>query len=94
MGRRRRHSNIIEGYPITEIELPKIKQTPTQLLSKMFETNSAISGGVVRRKKTYADKYIGGEVLKNEVQLKGFHMFSSGGQYVVICNSGDLKIVC
>jgi hypothetical protein len=28
------------------------------------------------------------------VKRKGFHLFETGDQYVIVCNDGDIRLVC
>lgn len=79
-------------FRITNIEYAK--QSPLQLMDKLFSAKIAKDGGVVRRNKRTADKIIGSELLKKEVIDRGYHMFESGGQYIIICNQGELKVIC
>jgi len=63
-------------------------------LNQIFHSKAAQSGGVVRRSVHWVDKEIGRDTFQLEVQRRGFHMIECGGQYVVICNSGGLRVIC
>jgi hypothetical protein len=40
------------------------------------------------------EQEIGRERLILEVRKRGFHLVEYGGQFIVICNSGHLQVIC
>ncbi|WP_284163309.1 N-(5'-phosphoribosyl)anthranilate isomerase [Frigidibacter sp. SD6-1] len=63
-------------------------------LGEIFTSQAARTGGVVRRAARDVDRRIGRQLFELEVRRRGFHLLECGGQYVVICTPGDLRIVC
>jgi len=61
---------------------------------QIFRAAAVGNGGVVRR--AVADVRLFGSVsfLKREVKRRKFHLLRAGDQFVVLCNPGDLRIVC
>ena len=62
-------------------------------LEKLFSVKSAEEGGVVRRSVRSVERDIGREVLAEAARARGFHLVECGGQFIVICNPGLLKVV-
>ena len=62
-------------------------------ISQIFESQSAQSGGIVRRKVASVIDYASVDLLYEEVRRRGFHMVESGDQFVIFCHDGDVKIV-
>lgn len=62
--------------------------------ARIFGAKSVQAGGVVRRKIRDVHREIGREALIAEVKARGFHLLECGDQYVIICNSGQLRVVC
>lgn len=73
----------------------KVTRVPTARtwISQIFSSQSARGGGIVRRKMASVIEYASVEMLRAEVIRRGFHMVESGDQFVIFCNTGDLKIV-
>lgn len=63
-------------------------------INAVFAAKAAQSGGVVRRSVYWVDREIRRKRFIDEVRRRGFHMVECGGQFVVICNGGGLKVVC
>jgi hypothetical protein len=39
-------------------------------------------------------KYASFKDLKHEVKRRGFHLLRTGDQYVILCHTGELRIIC
>ena len=63
------------------------------LFKTMFESKTAKSGGVIRRKISNIQKYSSTQLLISYVRKRGFHIIQTGDQYVIFCNPGDIKII-
>jgi len=63
-------------------------------LAQIFGANQVTKGGMVRRSIKSVKKLISEEVLKAEVEKRGFHLLIVGPQYVVLCNKGSLSVLC
>ncbi len=61
---------------------------------QIFNAQAARNGGVVRRKISSVRRFASDAELENEVKIRGFHMVVSGDQYVILCNTGQFKLVC
>ena len=62
-------------------------------IARLFDAKTAGRGGVVRRSVISVEREIGRAALVNEVTRRGFHLIECGGQFIVICNTGHLKII-
>ncbi|WP_245541136.1 hypothetical protein [Yoonia vestfoldensis] len=60
--------------------------------ARIFDAKSARKGGIVRRAVRDVDREIGRAAFVEEVGRRGFHLIECGGQYIVICNSGQLVV--
>ena len=60
--------------------------------NKVFAAKAVKKGGIVRRAVRDIDKYVGRDAFLREVKRRGFHLIEVGDQYVVICNTGRLRI--
>ena len=63
-------------------------------IAQMFSAKAVARGGVIRRSAAWVEREVGRERLMLEVRRRGFHMVQCGGQYVVICNAGGLRVLC
>ena len=74
---------------------PVIRQThPEGWIAEVFSAKSVARGGVIRRDLRWIDREIGRDRFINEVRNRGFHLIETGGQWIVICNTGFLRVVC
>jgi hypothetical protein len=60
----------------------------------IFDTQVAARGGVVRRALRDVEREIGFATLELEVRRRGFHVVQSGDHLLIICNAGDLRVIC
>ena len=63
-------------------------------LAQLFNAKKVKKGNIVRRSIKSVDKMVGKEELIVEVKRRGFHLLTVGDQYVLVCNPGNVKIVC
>lgn len=70
------------------------KQPNPAWCASIFDARSAVSGGVVRRSVRDVEREIGREMLEYEVRRRGFHLIECGGQFIIICNPGLIKVIC
>lgn len=59
-------------------------------LDDLFSAKAVEKGGIVRR----AMREVGRAVLVGEVRRRGFHLIECGGQFIVICNPGQMQVIC
>ena len=60
----------------------------------MFGAKSALRGGVIRRAVRDVEHEIGRDAFMHEARARGFHLVECGGQFIVICNDGQIKVHC
>ena len=63
-------------------------------LDDLFSAKAVGKGGIIRRAVRDVDREIGRPALFTEVRRRGFHLIECGGQFIVICNPGQLQIIC
>jgi len=63
-------------------------------LDQVFGADQVAMGGVVRRNKDDVHKMCSLADLLAEVRSREFHLIETGDQYVVVCNSGVLRLHC
>ncbi|MBJ3761981.1 N-(5'-phosphoribosyl)anthranilate isomerase [Maribius pontilimi] len=63
-------------------------------LRAIFSAQAVLKGGVVRRSIGWVEAEIGRDALIDAVRARGFHLFEAGGQFVIICNPGPVRLVC
>ena len=60
----------------------------------IFSARAVEKGGIVRRAVRDVDREIGRDAFVREVRRRGYHLIEIGGQYVVICNTGQMSVIC
>jgi hypothetical protein len=63
-------------------------------IMQIFWAKAARNGGIVRRKIASVIRFASVELLLAEVKRRGFHMVTSGDEYVIFCNKGHCQLVC
>jgi hypothetical protein len=63
-------------------------------LDTVFQAKAVEKGGVVRRAVRDVEHEVGRAVFLSEVRRRGFHMVECGGQFIVICNTGHMQVIC
>lgn len=63
-------------------------------LDELFAAKAVAKGGIVRRAVHDVEREIGRSIFVSEVRRRGFHLIECGGQFIVICNPGQLQIIC
>ena len=72
-----------------------VARTPQQMwLDQIFAAKAVGRGGIVRRRVEDVERHLGRDRLVREVKRRGFHLVEVGGQYVILCNSGFMKVHC
>ena len=61
---------------------------------KIFNSDTAKSGGVVRRSVKDINRTGNRWQIISECKRRGFHIVENGGQWIIICNRGDFRTVC
>lgn len=63
-------------------------------LDEMFSAKAVQRGGIVRRAKRDVEREVGREAFIAAIRDRRFHLVECGGQYIVICNPGQLQVHC
>ncbi len=64
--------------------------TPALWQDQIFGTKSDI----VRRSIRSVEREIGRDALELEVRRRGFHMIETAGQFIIICRSDPIRVIC
>lgn len=73
---------------------PIIRANPEGWIEQIFSAKAVLKGGVVRRSAKWVELEIGRKRFEHEVRSRGFHMIECGGQLVVVCNAGGIRVIC
>jgi hypothetical protein len=63
-------------------------------IDQIFASISAREGGIVRRSVLSVEREIGRGRLELEVRRRGYHLIEAEEQFIIICNSAPLRIIC
>ena len=63
-------------------------------LDQIFRAKAAQTGGVVRRKVVDVEREIGRGALELEVRKRGFHLLRTRDDYLIICTSTPIQLIC
>lgn len=63
-------------------------------LNQVFSAQAVAKCGVVRRKISDVEAKVGREAFKLEVRRRGFHLVEAGTQFIVICDTGHIRLIC
>ena len=61
---------------------------------QLFSAKAVSNGGVIRRSKADVDRKIGRDRLELEVRKRGFHLIEAGSQFLIVCDLGDIRLIC
>lgn len=67
--------------------------TPEQFFARLFASQAAQSGAVVRRQVRDVERYVGREKFFTEIARRGFPVIENAGQFVIFCNREPLRRV-
>ncbi len=68
-------------------------QDPDFWIAAIFSAKAVQNGGVVRRNRVWVEREIGRTRFEDEVRKRGFHLIEVGQQLVIICNTGQFRVV-
>jgi hypothetical protein len=63
-------------------------------LDDVFAAKAVGKGGIVRRAVRDVEREMGREIFVGEVRRRGYHLVECGGQFIVICNTGQMQVIC
>ncbi|MEY4983214.1 MAG: hypothetical protein RIR62_1480, partial [Pseudomonadota bacterium] len=59
----------------------------------VFAAKAVGRGGIVRRSVASVEREFGRAAFEAEVRRRGFHLVEIGGQFIVLCNSGQMRVI-
>lgn len=68
--------------------------SPDAWMRHLFSSKAALDGGVIRRKIRDIDRVVGRDAFLSEMQRRGYAVVENAGQFVIFCNSEDLRRCC
>lgn len=78
----------------THIRPGRLPPARENWLAEIFAAKAAKRGGIVRRAVRDVEREIGRDALVAEVKRRRFHLVENGGQFIIICNDGGLRVIC
>ena len=63
-------------------------------IDQLFSAQAVAKGAVIRRAVRDVEREVGRAALEAAVRARGFHLVECGGQFIVICNPGLLRVIC
>lgn len=69
-------------------------RAPDDWIATIFAAQAVAKGGIVRRDDRWVDREVGRSRFEFEVRRRGFHLVECGGQLIVICNQGGMRVIC
>lgn len=76
------------------MEQPRIHARADLCNDQIFSAKAVEKAAVIRRDVRWIDREIGRDLFLSEVRKRGFHLIETGGQWIVICNSGFFRVIC
>jgi hypothetical protein len=76
------------------MQSPHLTVAAKAWLNLLFTAKAVEKGGVVCRSVESVQSEVGRSVFIAEVQRRGFHCVECGGQLIVICNRGQMHVIC
>ncbi|MEM6729020.1 MAG: N-(5'-phosphoribosyl)anthranilate isomerase [Pseudomonadota bacterium] len=65
--------------------------TPEETLDQLFSSKAARRGEVIRRAIPWVKREIGADLLRAEVARRGFQLYRTDTQIIVVCSSKPLR---
>jgi len=62
-------------------------------LGQIFSAKAVKRGAVVRRSVRLVEREIGRDRFIGEVHRRGYHLLECGGQFVVVCSKGPIRLL-
>jgi hypothetical protein len=82
------------GHPAA-MQMPRPASMPINqaFIDQLFAARSVNCSGVVRRAVRDVEREVGRDAFIAEVRRRGFRLIESGDQFIVICNTGTLRLL-
>jgi hypothetical protein len=71
----------------------KDTQTFKAWIERIFNAKQAKTNGIIRRSIKAVNTIASEDELKQAVKLRNFHLVKTKEQYVILCNTGDMKLL-
>ncbi|MGB0799810.1 MAG: N-(5'-phosphoribosyl)anthranilate isomerase [Planktomarina sp.] len=69
------------------------RRNPDGWIQQIFSAKAVERGAVVRRSVAIVEREVGRDRLIEEVDQRGYHLIECGGQFVIICNGGRIRLL-
>ena len=66
---------------------------PDEFFHRLFSSQAALSGAVVRRQVRDVERYVGRDAFLAEIRRRGFPVIENAGQFVIFCNQEPIDRV-
>ncbi|WP_415921576.1 N-(5'-phosphoribosyl)anthranilate isomerase [Tateyamaria sp. SN6-1] len=67
--------------------------TPEAWLDQIFSAQSAMRGGVVRRRVKDVERLVGRPLFREELRKRGYRAIENNGNFVIFCNRAPLRLL-
>lgn len=71
---------------------PRRQSDPDAWIDLVFSAKAA-NGGVVRRAIGWVGNEVGHDRFVDEVRRRGYHLLVTQNQYIVVCNTGPVRML-
>lgn len=65
---------------------------PDEWMAQAFGSNTAKTGGVIKRQLSDVDQIVGRERFLDEVKRRGFQAVTNGNALVIFCNADPVRL--
>jgi hypothetical protein len=72
---------------------PPLRQSDPEAWIDLVFSAKAANGGVVRRAIGWVANEVGHERFIEEVRRRGFHLLVTQTQYIIVCNTGPVRML-
>ena len=63
-------------------------------VQQWFSAKTCQRGGIIRRDRYYVERFTSVAEVVTEAKRRDWHVIEVGDQIVVLCNEGDLRVLC
>lgn len=63
-------------------------------MERIFQSQGVNKGQVLRRAVKDVEREVGRQAFVSEVRRRGFHLIECDGQFLIICNQSELRMIC
>lgn len=73
--------------------MDRIRKNPADAWIDLIFSAKAAEGQVIRRNIQWIEREVGRERFVAEVRHRGFHLFQTADQFIVVCHSGPIHML-